>query len=341
MTPRARNDWIDLLRGLAAMAVAMFHFNEIPLSVPAPAGPWQDVWRHGHWGVGVFFALSGYCLYAGWSQSVEARRFLSRRFQRIFPSYWCSLLLIVALVLGVKLFTGVNDVTPLPDRATSVLATLLLATNPLTQIATMNWVYWTLTVLLGFYVLMTLVLLGPAKWQLRLLASLHALLCAADAIFNPLPTGPAFIVSYWPVFGAGLALAVLGAQRGTGSTMLAVSAIHAVWAAFRGSAPADYVLVANGTVIALALLIPRAFPSWLAPVAAIGPFSYSLYLIHVPVGVYLVQRFLPDRFTSVAGLVLTQLLQLGLCLAVARLFYQLAERPFLPRPRTGANLQPA
>lgn len=341
MSPQDRNGWIDLLRGLAAMAVALFHFNAIPLSVPASAGPWQEVWLHGHWGVGVFFALSGYCLYAGWSSATNAGLFLSRRLQRIFPSYWYSLLLVVALTLGVKLLTGVNDVTPLPDRTASVLATLLLATNPLTPIATINWVYWTLTVLLGFYVLMTLVLLVPPQLRLRLLVGLHGLLCAADASLNPLPTGPALIVSYWPVFGAGLALAVFGAHRGTGLTMLILSALHAFWAAHRGSAPADYVLVAIATIIAIAVLTPRSFPRWLAPAAAVGPFSYSLYLIHVPVGIYLAQRFLPDRFTSTAGLVLTQLVQLALCLAAARLFYLLAERPFLPRPRSGANLQPA
>jgi len=147
MTPAARNGWIDVLRALSALAVGLFHFNTVPSTLPPGtiAQGWRNLWSHGHWGIGVFFALSGYCLFPGWSRAVGGLDFLRRRARRIFPPYWSSLLLIALLALGVKLVTGVNDVAKLPSNAGAVAATVLLMTDPVTAIPTINWVYWTLS----------------------------------------------------------------------------------------------------------------------------------------------------------------------------------------------------
>ena len=85
MTPALRDNWIDVLRALSALAVVLFHFNSVPAAVPSDwlARTWHTVWIHGHWGVGVFFALSGYCLVPGWSRSPGLRDFLRRRVVRI------------------------------------------------------------------------------------------------------------------------------------------------------------------------------------------------------------------------------------------------------------------
>jgi peptidoglycan/LPS O-acetylase OafA/YrhL len=343
MSPTDRNGWIDLLRALGAMAVALFHFNSVPLTLPPGAQAWHTVWLHGHWGVGVFFALSGYCLYPGWKRAPGSGGFLLRRARRILPSYWCSLVLVAGLVVAVRLFTGVNDVAPVPAGPGAWLATLLLATDPVTAVPAVNWVYWTLSCILGFYLLTGLLLLARPAHRLGLLVALHALLCLADAAGNPAPRGPLFLVSYWPVFGSGLALAVLQAERRAGLFMLLVSALHAGWASVRGTDPAAYVVAGILTAAVLALLPRRPLPDWLRPLARIGEYSYSLYLIHVPVGIYLLMRFLPDHFTGTPAYIATQLLQLTACVAFARLFYLLAERPFLPPAplAASARLHPA
>lgn len=65
MSPSPRNGWIDTLRGLSALGVVLFHFNNLPLSLPPDwlSYAWHSGCLHGHWGVGVLFALSGYCLF--------------------------------------------------------------------------------------------------------------------------------------------------------------------------------------------------------------------------------------------------------------------------------------
>jgi len=335
MTPAARNGWIDVLRALSALAVGLFHFNTVPSTLPPGtiAQGWRNLWSHGHWGVGVFFALSGYCLFPGWSRAVGGLDFLRRRARRIFPPYWSSLLLIALLALGVKLVTGVNDVAKLPSNAGAVAATVLLMTDPVTAIPTINWVYWTLSGIVAFYLLTALPLLASRTHPLPILVALHGFLCLGDFLFHPAPIGPLFFVRTWPVFGLGLALAVWQRQRRSGTVMLVISLLHATWLIRSDADSRHYLLVGVVTVALLALTHAWPFPSWLRPLAHIGEFSYSLYLVHVPLGVYLFMRLLPAQSPTALAHIVGQLLLLGATVAAARVFYLVAERPFQSRGR--------
>ncbi len=332
MNPSDRNRWIDGLRALSALAVVLFHFNCALVTVPQDwlAGSWHMIWMRGYWGVGVFFALSGYCLFPGWNRAAGCFDFLRRRFVRIFPPYWASLLLIAGLALAARLITGVNDMAALPREPQTIAATLLLLTDPLTAIPTINWVYWTLTCLLACYLLMGLVLLCPRSTRIPVLAGLHVLLCLIAAGWPPIATGPLFFVQHWPVFGCGLALAVYEQGRLAGGIMLLTSLLSAVWLIGHGGDKPHLLAVGGATVALLALCRNRIFPERLRPLAWIGEISYSLYLVHVPIGVYGLMRFLPQQFTLSVSHIASQLVLLAATVAVAWLFYLLAERPFLP-----------
>ncbi len=334
MTLPGRNGWIDGLRGLSAVAVALFHFNRIPTGIPPDrlSGAWHSFWLRGYWGVGVFFALSGFCLYPGWSRSADCLDFLRRRAVRIFPPYWGSLLLVAGVALAAKLLTGVNDTTALPRQPLDLVATALLLTTPVSTVPTINWVYWTLSCIIAFYLVMGFVLLGPSAGRISWLVGLHLLFCLVDAGWPPPATGPLFFVRYWPVFGVGLALAVAQQHRLAGCTMLTASFLHAAWLLGHGADQAHFVAVGGVTTALLALCRDRIFPAALLACSRIGEISYSLYLVHVPVGVYALTRFLPGKFTRPAAYIGCQLLLLAASLAVAKAFYFAAERPFLPQP---------
>jgi peptidoglycan/LPS O-acetylase OafA/YrhL len=331
MNGKARNGWIDLLRGLGAVAVVLFHFNRMPVTVPADtlSRVWRSVWSHGHWGVGVFFVLSGYCLFPGWTRARTGWNFLLRRARRIFPPYWCSLLLVVGLAASFKLINGVNDVARLPASPAAILATIFLLTDPVTAVPTVNWVYWTLSYVFAFYLLAGLILFGPPGRRLAILAGLHLAMIGVDFIFHSAPYGPLFFVRYWPVFGLGLALAVFFADRRTGTVMLAGSLLHGLWLVGTGRDETHYLLVGAGTVAFLALSRTWTFPGWLQPAAWIGRISYGLYLVHVPVGINGLWRMLPEEFHHSSGFVGAQILLLTVTVAAAWLFYRIAEHPFV------------
>lgn len=334
--PTERNGWIDVVRALSALAVTLFHFNSLPMNLPPDwvAQAWHTTWLHGHWGVSVFFVLSGYCIFPGWHRAQDCGEFLRRRCGRIFPPYWASLLLVVGLAATVRLITGVNDVVALPRSPQGILASILLLTNPLTTLPTVNWVYWTLTSLLAFYLVMGIALLPRRDHRLGFVAGLHGLLCLVAVCWPPAVPGPWFFVAGWPVFGSGVALAVFFIHRRTGAVMLLVSALHASWQLGHGADPASSLRVGLLTLTLLALVRNWKMPAAMLPLAKIGTISFSLYLVHVPVGIYGLMRFMPREFTNSLSYIGFQLLLLVVTIGAASLFFRVAERPFLPPPRT-------
>jgi len=99
-TPRLRLEFLDGLRGLAALYVVLFHAYQVTTFNDARVDA-ALVWRVGHPAVSVFIVLSGYCLMLPIVRSGNGRlrggvgEYLRRRAQRILPPYYA------ALVLGV------------------------------------------------------------------------------------------------------------------------------------------------------------------------------------------------------------------------------------------------
>ena len=114
--PAAREPWIDVLRGAAALAVTLFHLNCVLAPDPASAlsGAWHALWKHGHLGVPVFFAISGFCIFQAWERASGPAAFLARRLRRIYPPYLASLGVVLVVIALTRLVHGVNDVVPLP-----------------------------------------------------------------------------------------------------------------------------------------------------------------------------------------------------------------------------------
>jgi peptidoglycan/LPS O-acetylase OafA/YrhL len=328
-----RNGWIDCLRAVAALVVALFHLN---LLVAAPAesavaGAWRDAFHFGYLGVPVFFVISGYCIGATWLRCAGPADFAWRRGRRILPAYWASLALVAALALGFKLARGVNDVATLPSTPAAILATLALCTDPATSVKNMNWVNWSLVAEAAFYLVCGLLLLAPRLGPSRAwrLAGVHTLLCAC-ALWPALPkTGPIFFVHLWPMFGLGAVLPVWRVAPAAGVTMATISALALVAELVARGPGNGSLLAAAITTVVLAAILPRPMPTWLRPLAWFGGLSYSLYLVHVPLGLYGFLRFLPTAPVSVPVYFGVQLLWSLLVGVAAWFFWRCFERPFL------------
>jgi peptidoglycan/LPS O-acetylase OafA/YrhL len=156
---------LDGLRGLAALAVFVFH--GVWLTRPTP-GPDQAGWEYLHrvllmgWsGVDVFFTLSAFLLSlpfvsAGIAGSpVALRTYFARRALRILPAYWVQLLLLGGLFAAAM---------PTAWQWTAhALLWLNIGSEP---VRPLNAVWWTLPVEAGFYLLLPLLalLLRPGRW---------------------------------------------------------------------------------------------------------------------------------------------------------------------------------
>jgi peptidoglycan/LPS O-acetylase OafA/YrhL len=294
---------LDALRGIAVLAVMLVHTGA---QSPGGAIPWYDatvgqVARHGYLGVQLFFVISGYCI-LGAVMSAESRprpwcSFVARRLRRIYPPYWCSLLLAIGLGLGTVVFMKKTWFSVFPLDTRDWLLNLVLLQRPF-DAPDATLVIWSLSIEVQFYGLMSVCLLIPRHMTLWLIAW-----SAAHLAWVMMPgvdlTGTPLV--HWPEFAAGIAAFMwLHPQRfgGAGPMSIGLLTLAAIVTGFgqtwsllepRGelSIPARQLFcVMCGLTIVAGLRghapgLSSVAGRWLA---GIGLISYSLYLTHVPIG---------------------------------------------------------
>ncbi|MFC1409156.1 acyltransferase family protein [Streptacidiphilus sp. N1-12] len=150
---------VDLLRLVAALAVASFHY--MGTNNPAFWGvtPHDFAFKvhrasmYGWLGVEAFFLISGFVIcMSAWGRTPG--QFAVSRLSRLFPAYWCAIILIV-LVTAVTLRDSGQLREILAPRA--VVANLSMAPGPM-HVGLLDGVAWTLWVEGRFYLIMAAVL---------------------------------------------------------------------------------------------------------------------------------------------------------------------------------------
>ncbi|HYX59624.1 MAG TPA: acyltransferase, partial [Streptosporangiaceae bacterium] len=140
--------WLDVLRGLAALAVVFDHISYYVLQhVRHIVYQWFDP---GNYGVFVFFIISGYIVPASLERKGSVRTFWVSRVFRLYPLYLLAVGIAVALYFArFGPIRGENS-----DPATSVLSQLLMMSNVMDGKNLPN-VVWSLSYEMVFYLLLT------------------------------------------------------------------------------------------------------------------------------------------------------------------------------------------
>lgn len=314
-----RNQTVDALRAVAALAVCLFHFTRFDyfkaVSVLEPVA------RYGGLGVDVFFVVSGFIVPYAMQRGRYSLRawptFMWKRLVRLEPPYLVSIALLIALDLVVMLTPWSSGEPPewtVPQVASHV--------GYLTELMGLSWlnpVYWSLAIELQFYLLCALIVpaLGALKTQLTRIALVFAL--AASPLIAP--GAPAFtLVPYLPIFALGL-LTFLVASTLIERRPFWFALVALVTLVF-ATLPLPTALAGSAAAILIASVrLPR-----LAPIAWLGMLSYSLYLSHVPIGVRVFNfgaRLPATAWLELALVMLALMLSLGAAYAL----YVAVERP--------------
>jgi peptidoglycan/LPS O-acetylase OafA/YrhL len=144
----ARLAWLDVLRGLAALAVLVDHGGYVVLhSVRNEIYHWFDP---GNYGVFVFFIISGYIVPASLERKGSVRTFWVSRIFRLYPLYLLAVTIAVALYFAH--FGSVRGENADPE--TSILSQLLMMSNVLEGKNLPN-VVWSLSYEMVFYLLLS------------------------------------------------------------------------------------------------------------------------------------------------------------------------------------------
>jgi peptidoglycan/LPS O-acetylase OafA/YrhL len=300
---------VDFLRGVAALSVAWFHFTNGSGAVPH--GWLSRSGQYGWMGVEMFFVISGfvipYSLYRAGYRSADFGRFLLKRIARLDPPYFADILLCLALSYLVTLAPGFRG--EWPHYTVGQLAAHVAYVNSFVHLRWVNVVFWSLGIEFQYYLLIGLAfpLLVARGRGLRL--GFLGLLLAISLLVRD----EALVFRYLPLFVAG----ILAFQSKVG--LISTRALLAGLAATAVAGP----IACLGIAAALIIRFIELRPSYLT---RFGLISYSLYLLHVPIGGKIMN--LGGRFahgtTALAALLFAAM---GVSIAAALVFYRFVELP--------------
>lgn len=349
---------LDGLRGLAALYVVLFHCWLLAFpGFPRNSGPsWLGWLMYGRLAVVFFLVLSGFSLALsparnGWQQG-GVSRFLRRRAWRILPPYWAALVLSVAVAHFV---VQASHHGPPNFRTVAVYGLVL---QDVFTARTPNGAFWSIAVEAELYLLFPVLLFVRRRLGAAVLVSGVTLLVVARGVLagnaSPVEGDNWLAPNLAPVFVAGLVGAGVVVAREKVRRLpwhwLAALAIVPVMALIvvRGSAWTvhHYFWVDLAVAPAMAMFlaaIATGRPAFLLrilatrPMRSLGDFSYSLYLIHLPIVMIVVRKIAPDHVS--AGLptfCFTVALALPASVLSAWVFAEIFELPFKrkrnPRP---------
>jgi peptidoglycan/LPS O-acetylase OafA/YrhL len=346
----SRFQFVDALRGLAALAVAAFHISRYgPLAHAAEEvipDCVQLLLKHGWIGVQIFFVISGFVIAYSLRRAVVTPRFAGqfalRRSLRLDPSYWTTIVLV--LVLSTLLPASFAE----PASADALSGGQLIAHLGYLQnvlgYENLSVGFWTLCIEVQFY-LMFVVLLGVAqRWAgcgpgadrvcyRRLLALLGPVAVASLFYFGRQSASDAWLVHFFSMFFLGM-LACWALEAKISRLWFGLfAALMAASLAIHWSLDITVALVTGLSIY----LVGRAghLRDWLSwrPLQYLGRISYSLYLIHYPVSCLVTALGL--ELTGDAPLPAAAWLAVSLTASIgaAHVLYSLVERPSLELSR--------
>lgn len=317
MLIRPRSESAHVLRGLAVLAVVWFHFTNGQPSFLGQDGFLKSSGTYGYLGVAVFFVISGFVIpYSldGVKFSQRIAHFFSRRFWRIYPPYVAAIAITIVLDAASSLTPGSN--AKMPSLSFGTLMGNLTYTAPWIGGEWLSPIFWSLAIEIQFYVVVAVsapVLLS--RNRLVTFATLFAVSCLSF-----IPTDRTLLFWYLPTFGAGICWYLYFTNR-LSMIDAASQALGFGIVAWFTMGPA-YALTIVFAFAVLTIPLRRSFPV----LTFIGTISYSIYLLHGPIGgrvINLATR-LPDFFfIKLAALVIA----VTASCASAYLMWRLIELP--------------
>jgi exopolysaccharide production protein ExoZ len=279
-------------RGFAALAVLLYHCNDI-LNLPKYLGyEISPLFLAGKAGVQFFFVLSGFVIYLAHRRDIQhpeaLRPFLWKRFRRLYPLLWVILLVLTPVYFAFPNFGNGGE----RSLSTIISAFLILPiASPHFLLAT----EWTLRHEIAFYLLFSVLIcsrrIGAALLTLWFLSSVFVPWVLPAAMSNAFLR--VFLNFNNALFGFGLIVCALYLREDKsaavgwwscvlGSVVVAAESLaHWTGRAFRG----DELLLGLGfaAFILGVVQLERLQKITVSPMLVfLGEASYAIYLTHYP-----------------------------------------------------------
>lgn len=376
----AKETFVDAMRGMAALLVAYFHCRQVAwvglhrfhqvmgfsLEPGVLIGYLTTPIAWGSSGVSIFFVISGYCIHrnaaarlaADPSYRLDTPIFLARRFARIYPVLFAALLLTLALdSISLGLPPVNHKILAIGPKA--FLVSLFSLQGLLAHPYGSNGALWTLAIEVQFYAVYPLLFAARRRFGMPAVMAVIAVINVISGYLLE-PVWIYFFTSYWFSWTLGAYLAELRTtsadvtltRRQTIEWRLAAAVIAMLGCAiFNYSVYIGQYIAFQLWAIGFACLLRTMLKTGDAQLAhdsvpmrvfaRCGLFSYSLYVIHLPIFVCLESVF----FRSALQLSIWPTFAfMPVAIGAACLFYLCVERPAMrwssSIKRRKANIEP-
>ncbi|HTQ08839.1 MAG TPA: acyltransferase [Fimbriimonadaceae bacterium] len=315
-SPHERLAFIEGLRGVAALYVVFTHFGSMIdpshlAGTRSKVPDWMQSILHplwyGHLAVAAFIVLSGYCLQTSLFGGKDGRihnfgKFYARRARRILPPYYATL--VISVIVSIYI-TSKHPVMPfsqyIPVTKTNVLAHVFMAQNFQPDwMYKLNGVLWSISIEWQLYLLFPVLvwlLFKVGRFAHVIITSLVAI-----ALLLLIPEAIKLYVWYIPLFALGMAASHLayrpnarvGILPRLSAYVFVIAAAACGYACYlEGGVHPGMLPICDawiGLAVAALVYLGTVAPwtpftklfAW-KPIADLGFFSYSLYLMHHPI----------------------------------------------------------
>ncbi|MVT09221.1 acyltransferase family protein [Chitinophaga tropicalis] len=314
METKRKVESLSLLRGLAVLLVCLCHFGLPFAENNALAGMFDSFHEYGKYGVQVFFVISGFVIPLSMDKAGYQIRyygkFLFKRAARLHPPYLAALvitLLVVALSNKVKH-------EPFPENPLTIFQSLFYIHAP-----DNNPVFWTLKIEAEYYLFIGLFFIILQRYtRVTLALSLPLFM-----LLSQLPVaGYIELFQHMMYFMIGIIGYIIYMKEGSGSSLFEMFCI---------AAAGIFAFIMDGPAPAIAGLFTVSFILFykgkgFKPLDFMGEISYSVYLLHFPIGVKFINlliRHVPPN-TAIILFTVTLLLVTG----IGVVFWKYVEKPF-------------
>lgn len=299
---------LDSLRGIAAIAVVLFHYttnyrNKFDLDFSKSYD-----FQYGHYGVQLFFLISGFVIFMSIQNVKTAGEFIYKRFLRLFPTYWFSLSL---SILALFLF-------PIPGFQFSTKEIIFNYTmfQGVFKIRNVDGSYWSLLPELFFYIQMAILIKFKIISKINYIAYLWLFLIILSSL-RPSILDIFLNFRFGMFFIAGIMFYQIKYYKGSfvehGAILLSLISVYIV------RKDVEYFFFATLIYIIFYLFVYNKLGFLNVKVLSfLGFISYPLYLVHQSIGYVIIYNLKSNGFNELLAISIALIFSISLSWIIAK-----------------------
>ena len=319
---------LDCFRGLAALAVVLFHYTTRFRELYGHSFSNQWDIQFGHYGVQLFFIISGFVIFMTIEKAKKPMDFIFQRFTRLYPTYWVCLIISFAII----------SLAGLPGREVGIVDFVFNFTmvHKLLRKKSVDGAYWSLLVELLFYAFMFGIFISRQiknmewigyGWLGLIVLNQFYKLKFLDLLLN---------LHWGMLFLAGVNFYFLQTGRGNWRNHLQIlNCLVIAPFAMKDDRPDSllYKAVITAIFFAVFYLFIYGKLQWIVskPLLFLGAISYSFYLLHQNIGYIIILKLKAAGVEQAFILVLVPLL---VSIGLAWIVTEFLEKPAMKALRS-------